>query len=279
MMKGGELRSVFHSASGKDWYAPVLLGPSTIASRALDPETLTAVRAVLDRLTPDEYTTYLKEYYDEGRRRFGSHWKMLEIMNVLYAAATLLQPRRYLEIGVRRGRSMGMVLAASPATRVVGFDLWVTGYAGMENPGVEFVRKEMARLAPGAEVELVSGDSHVTVPAHLAAHPEEQFDLVTVDGDHSREGALNDLRNVLPALADGGVLVFDDIAHPSHPELLEVWRQVVREDGGLESYEFTELGYGVAFAVRQRPRRSGGTRRASLLRRGRQLVTGVLSRL
>ena len=50
----------------------------------------------------------------------------------------------------------------------------------------------------------------------------------------------------------GGVLVFDDIAHPAHPYLIEVWRRVVREFPFLSSYEYTEQGYGIAFAVRPR---------------------------
>lgn len=244
------LFSIFEPKDEEAFYSPTILGPSTIAECASSPRTLQMVRTVLDKLEPDDYVRYLKLYLDEGRQRFGSHWKLLEIMNVLYAAAELIRPRRYLEIGVRRGRSMAMVLTACPEVEVVGFDMWMENYAGMENPGPAFVKGEMMKVAPLAKVKLIDGNSHQTVPDFLKANPATMYDLITVDGDHSERGALQDLRDVLPRLSMGGAIVFDDISHPQHPYLIKTWRKALDEDGGLASYEFTELGYGVAFAVR-----------------------------
>jgi hypothetical protein len=56
----------------------------------------------------------------------------------------------------------------------------------------------------------------------------------------------------VPQLAPGGILVFDDIAHPQHPYLFDVWLQVMREHPQLAYYTYTEMGYGVAFAIRTR---------------------------
>lgn len=250
------LRSLIPAEDGPDaFYGRVLLAPSAIAEVASSPATLEAVLQLLARLEPDSYTRYLETFLREGIQRYGAAWKPLDIMNVLHAAATLIQPRRYLEIGVRRGRSISMVLGAAPAAQVVGVDLWTTNYAGMANPGPRFVLDELAKVAPAAKVDLLSGDSHALVPRYLREHPGETFDLITVDGDHSRRGARSDLETVLPALSLGGALVFDDVAHPAHPYLLEVWRKAVARDGGLSAFEFTELGYGVAFAVRHRERR------------------------
>src|SRR5258708_13799218 len=120
----------------------------------------------------------------------------------------------------------------------------------MENRRPAFVKSEMKKVAPIAKIELIDSDSHRTVPEFLKANPMTMFDLVTVDGDHTEKGALQDLRDVLPRLSMGGVIVFDDVSHPEHPYLMKTWRTAVTEDGGLASYEFTELGYGVAFAVR-----------------------------
>jgi predicted O-methyltransferase YrrM len=244
------LLSVFQPKDKQAFYSPTIIGPSTIAECATSLETIKGVRDILDRLEPDAYVDYLKNYLDEGVGRFGSHWKLLEIMNVLYAATALIQPRRYMEIGVRRGRSMAMVLANCPAAEAVGFDLWMENYAGMENPGPAFVKGEMKKVAPLAKIQLIDGNSHRTVPEFLKANPATMFDLITVDGDHSEKGALQDLRDVLPVLSLGGVIVFDDISHPEHPYLMKTWRKALVEDGGLASYEFTELGYGIAFAVR-----------------------------
>jgi len=253
------LLSIFEPDNGEAFYSPAILGPSTIAELATTPETIKGVRRILDQLEPDQYVDYLKAYLDEGVSRFGANWKLLEIMNVLYAATTLIQPRRYLEIGVRRGRSMAMVLANCRDVEAVGFDMWMKDYAGMENPGADFVKKEMKKIAPLARVQLIDGDSHRTIPEFFRANLETMFDLITVDGDHSEKGALQDLRDVLPRLSMGGVIVFDDISHPQHSYLLNTWRKAVAEDGGLASHEFTELGYGVALAVRNSSGRAGSS--------------------
>jgi predicted O-methyltransferase YrrM len=252
------LRSVLDRPSGDastEFYSPVLMGPETLLREASSASTVRAALSVIERLEPDDYTRYLQRYYGEGLSRFGERWCYADICTVLSAATRLLAPSTYLEIGVRRGRSMAMVAEAAPDARLVGFDMWVEGYAGMPNPGAEFVRSEIARVGHRGPIELVSGDSHETVPRFLADNPDLMFDVVTVDGDHSHDGALADLRAVIPRLSLGGVLVFDDIVHPLHPYLLDVWRAAVAEDGGLAGGEYAELGYGVAFAVRTGPSR------------------------
>ena len=75
--------------------------------------------------------------------------------------------------------------------------------------------------------------------------------MITVDGDHSEDGAYADLSNVIQRLAPGGILVFDDIAHPSHPYLIDCWRRATAKHPNLLTYEYVETGYGIAFAVNQ----------------------------
>lgn len=252
------LRTVYSrpaSSEVSDFYSPVMIGPETILRAATSPATMGDMLAVIAALEPDDYTRYLTRYCAEGRERFGDSWVYADICTVLLAAARLVEPETYLEIGVRRGRSMAMVAHAAPRARLFGFDLWIQGYAGMSNPGPDFVRSELAKLGHAGSLELVSGDSHVTVPEFLARHPGLELDLVTVDGDHTIEGALADLRTVIPRLSLGGVLVFDDIVHPDLRHLTDVWRQAVAEDGGLVAAEYTEVGFGVGFAVRAAPPR------------------------
>jgi predicted O-methyltransferase YrrM len=156
-----------------------------------------------------------------------------------------------LEIGVRRGRSIAMVASMTPKADLYGFDSWVPDYAGMENPGPEFVESELRKIGASGKIEFVSGDSHQTLPKFFAKHPELKLDLVTVDGDHSDEGARQDLLRVLPKIARGGAVVFDDVSHPLHPNLYQVWSNAL-QDCGLRfvSKAYTSLGYGVAVAVR-----------------------------
>jgi predicted O-methyltransferase YrrM len=244
-------QATFCSPDLGDWYHPVLLGPSTLGNLAAKPATLRQAIRILEHLESDEYVRYLFAYYQVGLERFGDAWYYADIVTTLLAAAQVLRPQSYLEIGVRRGRSMAMVAATCPECDIVGFDQWIADYAGMPNPGSDFVRAEMAKLGFAGRLQLIDGNSHETLPRFFAEHPDTFFDLITVDGDHSKQGAAQDLRDVLARIKLGGVLVFDDICHPSLPHLRDVWQRIVVADGRFATWEFTELGYGIALAVRR----------------------------
>ena len=239
-----------HEALGK-WYNPVLLDPETIAAFASSPRCRAFVRRNFARLTPDAYSRYITEFRREGLRKFGADWRYLDIVDVVAASALLIQPTSYLEIGVRRGRSMAMVAAASRKCALFGFDMWMKDYAGMENPGADFVRAELRRLGHAGRTEFINGDSHATLPKFFAENPDQKLSIITVDGDHTDEGALQDLRDVLPRLEVGGVVIFDDISHPLHPNLRAIWRQAMSEAPfPILTHEYGSLGYGVAFGIR-----------------------------
>lgn len=236
---------------GKNHYGPVLLNPSTLAQVCVQRETWDQIFSFHHLLASDEYTQYVDTFYRESRQRYGSAWRYFDIINVLFGAAKTLQPRNYLEIGVRRGRSVCTVAQACPSVNILAFDIWAPNYAGMENPGPDFVRSELHKHGHTGTIVFVDGDSHQTVPNFFQRNPSQKFDLITVDGDHSEAGAWDDLKNVIPHLAVGGVLVFDDIAHPSLPHLRGVWQRTREQYPFLATFEFSETGYGVGFAIRK----------------------------
>jgi len=251
-MTSSALGSLFssHESLGA-WYTPVFLDPGTVMERAVDSKARTEILRVLRRLTPDAYSVYITAMLTEGWRKFGRSWRYVDILNILWASASLIQPKRYLEIGVRRGRSMSMVTAAAPSCSLLAFDLWVHPYAGIDNPGPEFVESEIRRITPRAKMEFFGGDSRVTIPEFFRSDTQGPIDLVTVDGDHSDEGARADLDNVLPHVSVGGAVVFDDIAHPAHPNLRNVWLSALdAAPGRFVHAAYTDLGYGVGFAIR-----------------------------
>ena len=180
-----------------------------------------------------------------------------------FDAATLLnwiarnlKPGNYLEIGVRRGRSMAQVLVESPETQAFGFDLWIPGYGSLPeqgihtaNPGPEFVLGELAKLGISKLPKLVRGDSHATLPVFFQdpANPQS-FDLILVDGDHTTEGARADLELAFAHLAPGGILIFDDICNTAHPELRGLWDQFIqRYPDYLFINDHAAAGTGAAF--------------------------------
>lgn len=189
-----------------------------------------------------------------------------------------LQPKNYLEVGVRRGFSMAMVAAQSPQTDIYGFDLWMRNYADTPNPGAEFVESEMRKIGYQKKIRMISGNSHKTLPAffgdktagfrnHLksiwrAENKPSDFDLLTIDGDHSLAGAYRDLLDVMPHCAVGGAVVFDDIkpdafktdeseADPNGwKNLLGVWHAIRQRFPNFRYFEYIRDLPGVGIAVR-----------------------------
>lgn len=234
-----------------DWYPPALLGAETVTHHLYARDYLSAAADLLGRLSPDAYTGYLQDFLAAGRERLGADWRYADIVTVLMCLTDLLQPRQYLEVGVRRGRSVCAVASRVPDCNLHLFDIWQANYAGMENPGPDHVRAELARFGHRGHASFTDGDSHQTLPAYFAANPDLTFDLITVDGDHSLQGAAQDLVDVLPRLNIGGAVVFDDICHPAHPELWSLWTGMVADDPRFSAASLRDAGYGVGFAIRR----------------------------
>lgn len=233
------------------WYPPLMISAASIASQIMQPDRIQAALELLLTLEPDDFIRYLIRFYEQGMKRFGSSWRYADIVTVLLTLSELLKPRTYLEIGVRRGRSVCAVGSRAPECQIVMFDMWAENYAGIENPGPDFVRRELQKMGHRGEMVFVNGNSHETLPRYFSANPNAWFDLITVDGDHSDEGAAQDLREVLPRLNIGGAVVFDDIGHPQHPGLRRVWLEMVAEEPRFSTWTFEEVGFGVGFGMRR----------------------------
>lgn len=222
----------------------------TLAAAATSEEAACRVADAIGKLSDmDEYRA-AEFFYRFGLDKFGKHWRHADQLTTLWAAATLIRPSAYLEIGVCRGRSAAVVASVRPQCAIYGFDLWIPEYAGSPNPGPDFVGKELRAAGHEGELVLESGDSRRTLPAYLARHPDLYFDLITVDGDKSVAGVASDYASALPRLKVGGVVVTDDIA--MFPRLRRVWRGMIERDARFVSWEYEEGGRGVSAAVRVR---------------------------
>lgn len=235
---------------GNQWYQPALGGASTLAPSLGGARAVRSALDILDRLGEDVYLTFVRRFYNAGLAKYGDGWQYADINTALLGLTEALQPRTYLEIGVRRGRSLAMVASRAPSCAIVACDMFIENYAAMENPGPEFVRGELRRFGFAGTLDFVIGDSSTVLQPYLDAHPDLFFDLITVDGDHSARGAAIDLQTVMPRLKIGGGLVFDDVSNPSHPELFGVWRDTVVARPEFSTFTFTEIGFGVGVGIR-----------------------------
>jgi predicted O-methyltransferase YrrM len=195
------------------------VGLTEVVAALGDPLIAADVVAWIDRMPPDpSLSAYLQKLrrIGAGRERY---WDLACALNCLTRVMT---PRRYLEIGVRRGKSMVQIAGRVPGCEIVGIDLWIQPYGGVDNPGPDYVRSQMRAVGHHGALALLSGDSHAVLPQYVHDHPDVRFDIVTVDGDHTDDGAWEDLRNVAPLVDAGGYLLFDDLIHPAHT-LGPVW--------------------------------------------------------
>ena len=157
-----------------------------------------------------------------------------ELRTALTSIAAWSKPKSYLEIGVFRGWSLAQVVRQAPNVNVVACDMWIGGYASAANPGPDFVRSEIERVAPkwSGSIEFRSIDSKdLTL--------DSDFDLITVDGDHSVPGTFADLRLTMQHLAPGGYLLLDDLVDSAEGggSIRDVWAQIKLE---FPDYEYID---------------------------------------
>jgi predicted O-methyltransferase YrrM len=228
-----------------------LLTPGTIYSHACMAETRQSLIDALRKTELDDIDRWRLDLMERGLARLGDRWDFADNVTIAHAFAQLAAPKRVLEIGVRRGFCTAAVAAAAPDAELHLIDMWMADYSGLANPGPDLVRRQLAACGHRGPLHIDSGDSHVVLPALFAAQPDLSFDLILVDGDHTAGGAALDLTHIAPAVAAGGLIVFDDLVHPGYPHLLPVWRQFIERIGlQARSFEYLDHGRGVGFAIR-----------------------------
>lgn len=159
-------------------------------------------------------------------QKMKSDKSLYEIRVTLRALSRIIKPKNYLEIGTRRGWSLAQVLAEASSVKVVSFDLWVPQYAGSTNPGPDFLKSEMMKIVGAGvlDIKFVCGNSHDTFPEYFRSIKSSglKYDIITVDGDHTLQGAWWDLVDVMPIVSVGGAIVFDDLDYEGDEKVFGV---------------------------------------------------------
>ncbi len=136
------------------------------------------------------------------------------------------RPRTILEIGVRYGYSLAVVLDACPSVvRAYGIDLnespgWggVAGALGVARQNLECLRQE-GRWPKLKRLVLMEMNTQAALELPGLAN----VDFAYLDGDHSPSGCLHDFELVLSAMAPGGLMVGDDADHGGLRGPIEEW--------------------------------------------------------
>lgn len=123
------------------------------------------------------------------------------------------------EIGSFEGRFfIALAHALEPGEIALGIDIFE-----WPNPEVE-QRFEANCLKHGIRPEqrvTIKGDAGAMSPADLLKHTgSAKLRLIHIDGEHSRAALTKDLALATACLADGGLIVLDDMLHPGYPTLM-----------------------------------------------------------
>jgi Methyltransferase domain len=122
----------------------------------------------------------------------------------------ILQPLRsqtvsILEIGSYEGRSAVFLLEFLPHSRITCVDPFVASRDGTSGYEARFD----ANMAPfGDRVRKIKGWSGSVLDS--LKRTGERFDVIYIDGDHSRHGTFSNSVSAWPLLNTGGVLIWDD---------------------------------------------------------------------
>jgi predicted O-methyltransferase YrrM len=111
-----------------------------------------------------------------------------------------------LEVGSYCGRST--ICMAQSARSVTCMDYWDGRGTGVPADTLETFQKNIQRYAVGHKVTIAHPES---------TPPNESFDLIFIDGDHSQESVAADIDKALLALRPGGLIAFHDYKSPLDP--------------------------------------------------------------
>jgi predicted O-methyltransferase YrrM len=139
---------------------------------------------------------------------------------LLYHLIRHFRPRTGLELGTCLGLSAAYVAAALHEN---GTGRLVTLEGGTAL--ARLARRHLDALGLGARVKIVEGRFRRTLPGVLARHAP--IDFAFLDGHHDPDATLAYVDRLAPHLADGAVLVFDDIAWSLG--MRRAWRTLCRD--------------------------------------------------
>jgi len=178
----------------------------------------------------DEKLRALIEEFDAEQRPEEVTW--------FYRRIEKIKPKVIVELGVRTGGNSKILSTHLPEDGLlIGVDWW---------------RRCEPPLPPATDCEIhfVSGDSHAstTIERVIELLGGREIDLLFIDGDHSKEGMLQDYEDYGPLVRQGGIIAVHDIYYLG--PVWQAWAELCKQ--GLERYQSPWLlsSIGLGFVVK-----------------------------
>ena len=137
-------------------------------------------------------TTFWKKYESFNKIVGNSGMRCATDAVLLYDLFLNFKFKNYFEIGIHQGLTSGLVYECNPGINITGIDITLQ---------LELFKS----LYPDCERKDYLHDSKTFDFTQLG-----KFDLILIDGSHTNEFVLSDIKNCVPLLEDNGVLILDD---------------------------------------------------------------------
>lgn len=146
-------------------------------------------------------------YFDREARRYfvyteGNIAASEKAMAMYYHVARGPTVKNICEIGFNAGHSAALFMNANPEANLYSFDIGQFGYTHGN-------LRLMKELFPD-RFEYLLGPSDTSVPEFGRRRPDVKCDVISVDGDHSTEGTLADLRSMRELASCRNWVLMDD---------------------------------------------------------------------
>lgn len=164
----------------------------------------------------------------------GTDWRFADIVAPSFKdILEITKANTVLEIGFNKGGSALMFLSINPTLGYDSVDIQENekseDYLSKRFIGFNFINIDSKKISP-------------KIPFFLS-----KYDLVLVDGDHSREGVISDIETALKF--DPEYILFDDVLHPSHLYIHDIIMDSADKFDIVKLYVFNHLWDGYSMAL------------------------------
>lgn len=183
--------------------------------------------------------SFVDEYISNHRKRLnkptmgGTDWRFADIVAPAFKEILeIANPECVLEIGFNIGGSALMFLSINPKLVYHSIDIV------RNNKSIGFLEKKFSHF----EFQQINSKNILPGCDWL----NDKYDLVSIDGDHTKEGVADDIEKSL--LFSPKFILFDDVRHPSHKYIEEIILNHPRLEI-VKLFEFNHCWQGYSFAI------------------------------